>query len=477
MSAERPDTIELKLFHHNFAKYAFVKDSDLTYDGIINAFENTFTGYDHKRFGIEFFDGSHYVELKGDGNHLRVLRETIKRSENGRKGMLRSVEHQLEFLGMETSSVSTIVEASVRLYEKLSKVHRMRLKLDHLKSIIIVTKPQEPSLVPLTKEVAIWIIYHFCVDVYVGEPFKERAEFGYESLVKDETIRKRLKFWTPDGVKANAENISLVVTLGGDGTVLYTDSLFQNAVPPVMSFHRGSLGFLTNFQINEYPQSLKSVLSGEGHHVNLRQRLSCAVYRWKRPVPQPSTITHCTRHDVVRANGGCKDCEEWPTGDPDFGTQVLNELVLDRGPNPGLLMLELYVDNMYLTTIQADGLVVATSTGSTAYSLSAGGSLVHPDKSAILITPICAHTLTCRPMILPGRMCLRICVSPNSRSTAWASFDARDRMELYKADSVCVTTSRYPFLQICRYDQTKDWCRSLISSLHWNEREHQRPLL
>ena len=104
-------------------------------------------------------------------------------------------------------------------------------------------------------------------------------------------------------------------------------------------------------------------------------------------------------------------------------------------------------DEHHMTTVQADGLTVSTPTGSTAYSvssildfllctcltlsqLSAGGSLVHPEIPAILITPICPHTLSFRPMLLPDSMELRICVPYNSRSTAWASFDGRGRVEL-----------------------------------------------
>lgn len=108
-----------------------------------------------------------------------------------------------------------------------------------------------------------------------------------------------------------------------------------------------------------------------------------------------------------------------------------------------------------MTTVQADGLTVSTPTGSTAYSvsqialivyppsncpqkLSAGGSLVHPEIPALLITPICPHTLSFRPMLLPDSMELRICVPYNSRSTAWASFDGRGRVEL-KRSSFTVT--------------------------------------
>ena len=83
-----------------------------------------------------------------------------------------------------------------------------------------------------------------------------------------------------------------------------------------------------------------------------------------------------------------------------------------------------------MTTVQGDGLTISTPTGSTAYSLSAGGSLVHPEIPAILITPIAPHTLSFRPMLLPDSMEVRVCVPFNSRSTAWVSFDGRGRVEL-----------------------------------------------
>lgn len=116
--------------------------------------------------------------------------------------------------------------------------------------------------------------------------------------------------------------------------------------------------------------------------------------------------------------------------------EVLNDLVVDRGPSPYVSLLEIFGDEHHLTTVQADGLTVSTPTGSTAYSLSAGGSLVHPQIPAILLTPICPHTLSFRPMLLPDGMELRICVPYNSRSTAWASFDGRGRVELKRESSL-----------------------------------------
>ncbi|KAJ1679736.1 hypothetical protein EV182_001433, partial [Spiromyces aspiralis] len=155
--------------------------------------------------------------------------------------------------------------------------------------------------------------------------------------------------------------------------------------------------------------------------------------------------------------------------------QVLNEVVVDRGQCPYMAMLELYGDGDLLTTVQADGLVLSTPTGSTAYSLAAGGSLVHPEIPAMLVTPICAHTLSFRPMLLPDSMVIRVVVPPDSRGTAWASFDGRNRIELQRGDHIQITASQFPLPTVCaNQSQSKDWFLSLRRCLSWNERKRQK---
>ncbi|KAJ1728065.1 hypothetical protein LPJ61_004240, partial [Coemansia biformis] len=155
--------------------------------------------------------------------------------------------------------------------------------------------------------------------------------------------------------------------------------------------------------------------------------------------------------------------------------QVLNEVVVDRGPSPYLSQIELYGDGGHLTTVEADGLCLATPTGSTAYSLAAGGSLVHPEIPAILVTPICPHTLSFRPMLLPDSMVLRVVLPPDSRNTAWASFDGRHRIELRRGDHIQITASKYPLPTVCAsQSQTQDWMASLSRCLNWNERKRQK---
>ena len=113
---------------------------------------------------------------------------------------------------------------------------------------------------------------------------------------------------------------------------------------------------------------------------------------------------------------------------------VLNEMVVDRGPSPYLSNVDLYIDGKHITTVQGDGLIVSTPTGSTAYAVAAGASMIHPSVPAIMITPICPHSLSFRPIVVPAGVQLKICVSPDSRNSAWVSFDGRNRQEIEVGD-------------------------------------------
>ncbi|CDK28593.1 unnamed protein product [Kuraishia capsulata CBS 1993] len=313
-----------------------------------------------------------------------------------------------------------------------------------LRSVMIVTKARDNSLVYLTRELTEWLLRfsenNFKLDVYVDYHLETSKRFHAEGIVKEiPNSKDRLKYWDKALIRANPELFDLVLTLGGDGTVLYASTLFQRVVPPVMSFSLGSLGFLTNFKFEDFRKLLHNAVV-KGVRTNLRMRFTCRVHA---------------------ANGKLL-CEQ----------QVLNELTVDRGPSPWVSMLELYGDNSLLTVAQADGLIIATPTGSTAYSLSAGGSLVHPSVSAISVTPICPHTLSFRPILLPDSMVLKVKVPLRSRSTAWASFDGRSRVELLKGYYVTIAASPFPFPTV-RSSKT-EYFDSVSRVLNWNSREEQK---
>ncbi|CAF1927558.1 unnamed protein product [Brassica oleracea var. botrytis] len=245
------------------------------------------------------------------------------------------------------------------------------------------------------------------------------------------------------------ERVDFVACLGGDGVILHASNLFKGAVPPVVSFNLGSLGFLTSHPFEDFRQDLKRVIHGnntlDGVYITLRMRLRCEIYRKGKAMP-----------------GKVFD--------------VLNEIVVDRGSNPYLSKIECYEHDRLITKVQGDGVIVATPTGSTAYSTAAGGSMVHPNVPCMLFTPICPHSLSFRPVILPDSAKLELKIPDDARSNAWVSFDGKRRQQLSRGDSVRIYMSQHPLPTVNKSDQTGDWFRSLIRCLNWNERLDQKAL-
>ncbi|KAG0284878.1 hypothetical protein BGZ96_010798 [Linnemannia gamsii] len=384
---------------------------------------------------------------------------------------------------------SRLAETAVGVREVSKKIGTV--KWETPKTVMIVTKPGDESLLKITREIAKWMIASRGLTVFVDQQFKENPKFKYPSFLQSKKHKydytHSLKFWNADLCAQEAHLFDFAITLGGDGTVLFTSWLFQRIVPPILPFSAGSLGFLTPFPTIDYQQILSTCLD-HGVRVNLRMRFSCTIYRCleqravdkskkkKRKGSRRRSKINATDHNVDDSDDSDADRRALPTvlTTPTETFEILNDLVLDRGPSANLSLLELFGDEEHLTTVQADGIVISTPTGSTAYSLAAGGPLTHPEIPAILISPICPHTLSFRPMLLPDSMELRICVPFDSRSTAWASFDGRGRVELKQGDHIKVTASVYPFPTICSSTQSSDWFHSLSRCLRWNERERQK---
>jgi len=321
-----------------------------------------------------------------------------------------------------------------------------------VRSVMVVTKARDHHLVHLTRELAEWLLStprygrDVGVNVYVDAKLRHSQRFDAPGLIRqDARFEQLLRYWTPDLCWTSPDKFDLVLTLGGDGTVLFTSWLFQRVVPPILSFSLGSLGFLTNFEFDRYRDHLGRVMGDAGMRVNLRMRFTCTVWRADRG---PGT-----------ERGAVEEGEQF---------EVLNELVIDRGPSPYVSNLELYGDDELLTIVQADGCIFSTPTGSTAYSLSAGGSLIHPSIPAILLTPICPHTLSFRPMVLSDTLALRIVVPEKSRSTAYCSFDGKGRIELKHGDYVTLEASQYPFPTVM--SGGNEWVESVQRALRWNVR-------
>ncbi|XBW37877.1 hypothetical protein QEN19_003452 [Hanseniaspora menglaensis] len=404
--------------------------------------------FDHDtKIHFEVGDNDGLRHLKGEQAENKDMVDSVTDSlSNSRLEMLSRKQN----LYQKTKSHNQLNETAhgVRMLNK--DLFNTKFKLQ-IQNILIVTKHYDDSLIFITSE----LIEHLLVKypnifIYLEEKMfyknenLELDEIFHKCCMKienNENINHRVKYYDQQFIQENDNLIDLVITLGGDGTVLYVSNIFQKNVPPVMSFSLGSLGFLTNFEFENYEKSLEKLFTKK-ITTKLRMRLSCIVVR------------ESTNEIIER--------------------QILNELVIDRGPSPFISNLEVYGNGSLLTVAQADGLIIATPTGSTAYSLSAGGSLVYPEVNALCITPICPHTLSFRPIILPDSMILTVKVPKDSRSTAWCSFDGKNRLELFKGDKVYVRASEYSFPTV--EARKTEFIDSISRSLNWNQREAQKSL-
>lgn len=243
-------------------------------------------------------------------------------------------------------SHSRLVQTATGVREVSKQLQRRPLKRA-VRTVMIVTKARDNSLVYLTRELAEWLLStprygsDIGVNVYVDDKLRKSKRFDAAGLVqKDPRFGQMLNYWTPDLCWTSPEMFDLVLTLGGDGTVLFTSWLFQRVVPPVLCFNLGSLGFLTNFDFEKYKTHLNGVMGDIGMRVNLRMRFTCTVFRKDR--------------NKGAEAGAVVEGEQF---------EVLNELVIDRGPSPYVSNLELYADDEILTVVQADGCIFSTPTG------------------------------------------------------------------------------------------------------------------
>lgn len=245
------------------------------------------------------------------------------------------------------------------------------------------------------------------------------------------------------------DKVDLTCTLGGDGTILHASSLFATArtVPPVLSFSMGTLGFLGEWKFSEHKRAFREVyMSGAsaGYGSSLLQSEGISL-----PSPQEADATsdhppELTGWSSVRGKSmgpsrssrillrnrlkvGIFEADGSPIiqTSPSTGSltppnsldevHAMNEVLLHRGREPHLAIINIHVGGRFLTEAVADGLLISTPTGSTAYSLSAGGSIVHPLVPALLLTPICARSLSFRPLVLPANTPITLTLSEKNR--------------------------------------------------------------
>ncbi|HTS75698.1 MAG TPA: NAD(+)/NADH kinase [Bryobacteraceae bacterium] len=279
----------------------------------------------------------------------------------------------------------------------------------------IVSKPRNETAARLTSDLIAWLNERE-VDVRLDE-----ASAAYAGR-NDGLPREQV----PQGA-------ALVIVLGGDGTLLSAARAIGGSGTPIFAVNLGGLGFLTAITVEEiYPQ-LERVLNGD-YRVERRRMLHAELWR----------------EDACRAS-----------------FDALNDVVLTKFQIARMIDLEVHVDGHFVCVYRADGLIVATPTGSTAYSLSAGGPIVFPSVASVLITPICPHTLTNRPVVVNEESVVKVTNLSEDEAT-YLTIDGQLGELLKRGD--LVTCCRSPFVTNLIHPPAMQFFDVLREKLKWGGR-------
>jgi NAD+ kinase len=230
-----------------------------------------------------------------------------------------------------------------------------------------------------------------------------------------------------------AQRADLVVVLGGDGTLIYAARLLAGRTVPILGVNLGSLGFMTEVPVEELFFHLDEVLAGR-FNVDSRMKLTCRLLREGKAI-----------------------IEE----------EVLNDIVINKGALARIADHETSIDGVPITTYKSDGIILATPTGSTAYSLSAGGPIVHPSVDCTILSPICSHALTQRAIVVPADRVIRVSLRRETADT-YLTLDGQTGHGLQAND--CIEVVRSPNRVNLIRNPRVAYFTILRQRLHWGER-------
>ena len=231
-----------------------------------------------------------------------------------------------------------------------------------IRRVGVVAKPNHPEALKTTCHLAEWLDSHGLTFVGTPELDRERIESKTHcalEIVESENL---------------AANVDLIVVLGGDGTMIATSRMMGDYDVPVVGINYGTLGYLAEFRVEEMFTALESILEGD-YRIDTRVRLSVDL------VQGEEILMH---------------------------QRVLNDVVINKSALARIIELEAHMDGMLISSFRADGLIISTPTGSTAYNLSAGGPVIYPSMNALVITPICPFTLSDRPIVVPDNALIEL---------------------------------------------------------------------
>ena len=281
-----------------------------------------------------------------------------------------------------------------------------------MKTIGILTKPKFPDVTRILRELVTWLREHG----------KEVAVDGKAAALLGEPA-----------VYTNAQIASLsdlLLVLGGDGTMLNAARLVEERQVPILGVNMGGLGFLTETTIEHLFPTLEKVFAND---YLLEERLMLRA--------------HIDRHGEHVAS---------PT--------VLNDVVVSKGTLARMVEIQILIDGQFVTNLRGDGLIISTPTGSTAYSLSAGGPVVNPIVEGLILTPICPHTLSHRPLVVESKSVIEVILTSHEEG-AMATFDGQVGVSLSHGDRIAIRTSDHRAKLVRFPDRT--YYEVLRKKLNW----------
>ncbi len=235
-----------------------------------------------------------------------------------------------------------------------------------------------------------------------------------------------------------ARSVDLVVAVGGDGTLLHAARHVADRNVPLLGVNRGRLGFLTDISPEHMLQAIDAILAGD--YLSERRSMLAAKL------------------------GGRPDAE---------ALFAVNDIVLQRGETGRMLDFTTVVDGVYVNTHRGDGLVVATPTGSTAYALSCGGPIIQPNVNALVMVPICPHTLSDRPLVLPSTSTVRVSLERDTHDPAHVVCDGEPLAKLGAGENVTISLAAQTVTLL--HPRDYNYYELLRSKLNWGRANRDRP--
>jgi len=298
-----------------------------------------------------------------------------------------------------------------------------------IKKIGLVIKHHQPKAAEFAAQVAEFILFKK-VQIYFAQESQSLAKTLIKTLLHGP---KMVKIVPKEEL---VDHCDLIVVLGGDGTFLSIARLMKNHSTPVMGINMGQLGFLAEIKKHEAIQTLGDIIDGIPPLIQERALLEVTLVRKNRVV---------------------------------FQGPVVNDAVISKGAIARIIGIQIWVNDKWVHNIRADGIIVSTTTGSTAYSLAAGGPIVEPSVPALVVTPICPHSLTLRPLVIPDTSIVRICLN-HRPGHVLLTLDGQDAVDMKEDDVVTIRRFKKHSLKIIS-SPTRDYFSLLREKLKFGVRD------